>query len=247
MKNNLYVNIGNTNTSFAFLKSNNINELVVETIETSLLKSENYKNVIDQTLEKLDCNIDKVYISSVVSSLNEIIEKYFLNLNKECDFISWKNVSFIDLTNLYNPYQLGSDILTQMCYVNTFAEEAIVVSAGTACVVYHIKNGKLSGCIILPGITQSIKTIINTTDIQNIEFVSTDKIMGFNTNEAISIGLVNNIENIVDNIKKKLNIDCPVICSGGDSKYFSRNKWWFIDNLETIGLFIYAQQKNQNK
>ncbi len=247
---NLYINIGNTNTIFGFSLSNNINELKTHKIPTCLLRKCNYEEILDDSLKNnLKINlkdINVIYVSSVVSSLNENIEKYFSKNNISLHFISYKDFAHIDLSNLYNPYQLGADLLAQMNYVNNFLNEAIVISAGTACVIYHMKNSKLSGCIILDGISQSMKNIANNTDIQNIELIPINKILGFNSNEAISIGLISNIENIVKNLKKEFKTECPIICSGGDSNYFSRNDWWFIENLEIIGLFILDQnQKNK--
>ncbi len=245
---NLYINIGNTNTVFGFTLTNNINELKTHRIKTIELKESNYFKVLDQyikTLKDESIQINKIYLSSVVSLASENIEQYFSSIGIKIHFISYQDFPHIDLSNLYNPYQLGADLLAQINYVNSFLEEAIVVSAGTACAIYHIKNRKFSGCIILDGISQSVKNIAQNTNIQNIELSHVEQLLGFNSNEAISIGLVNNVENIVQKLQKELNTNCPIICSGGDSHYFSRNKWWFIDNLEIIGLFILDQ--NQNK
>lgn len=248
MLTNLYINIGNTNTLFGFSLTNNINELRTHKISTEQLKNSDYSEVLDQYIKSLtdeSIEINKIYISSVVPSINESIEQYFSSIGKEIHFISYQDFPHIDLSNLYNPYQLGADLLAQTNYVNSFVEEAIVVSAGTVCAIYHIKNSKFSGCIILDGISQSMKNITRNTNIQNIELSHVEQLLGFNSNEAISIGLINNVENIVKKLQKELNTDCPIICSGGDSHYFSTNKWWFIDNLEIIGLFILDQ--NQNK
>lgn len=227
MLTNLYINIGNTNTVFGFSLTNNINELKTHKINTKQLKDDNYSKVLDQYIKSLDdesIEINKIYLSSVVPSINENIEQYFMSIGKNIHFITYQDFPHIDLSNLYNPYQLGADLLAQINYVNSFLEEAIVVSAGTACAIYHIKNSKFSGCIILDGISQSMKNITENTNIQNIELNHIDQLLGFNSNEAISLGLINNVENIVKRLQKELNTNCPIICSGGDSHYFSKNK-----------------------
>lgn len=242
----LYINIGNTNTTFAYFLKNDINNPIFKTILTSELKTDNYKEVIDQVISEFQINFNCVYICSVVNSLNEKIEKYFADIHKKCCFPSHNNFSDIDLSEIYNPFQVGNDILVQSFYVSNFIDEAIVISAGTMCVIYHIKNKKLYGCIILPGISQSIDLIKNKTEINDFNLCQTNKLFGSNTQEAISIGLVNNIEHMVDRLKKELNTECSIICTGGDQQYFKHNNWWFINHLEIIGLYLLSQN-NKNK
>ena len=233
----MYINIGNTNVVFGYFKTNNVNSLEIKKIKTSNIK--NNQNVLNDIFEWLpnDFKLKNVIISSVVESFNLVFESFFKNNNINIKFIKTNDVQTVDLSNLHNPYELGVDILVQANYISGFFEEAIVLSAGTATVLYHIKDKKLTGCLILPGISSSIKNLENTTDIHGIQIIETnDKILGQNTNEAISIGLINMIETYIEKIKKYYS-DCPVICSGGNSIYFKNNKWWFINNIEILGLF----------
>ena len=242
MKTNLYINLGNTNIVFGYSKTNDINNIEIIKISSNEIKDLDTNKIIENTFKKIEkeIEINNIYISSVVAILEKKFKDY-LNAKKYVfKFITYKDVNFIDLTNLYNAYELGVDILSQICYVSMFFEEAIVVSVGTASVIYHIsKKAKLSGCVILPGIEKSLEALINSTDIQNVEIINTNNILGLNTSEAVSIGIINMIQNYVMTIKKemKLNSKCPIICTGGNSKYFKNNKWWFIEDLEILGLF----------
>lgn len=246
---NLFINVGNTNTIFSFDLENNIKNLKYFKISTKEIINNNFdilfKSLLDQN--KINHPIKNVYISSVVSVLNDKLEKYFNNEKIQCNFINFKNIPTLDLSSLYNSYELGQDILAQICYIANFFEEAIVFSVGTNSVIYHIDKWKLSGCIILPGIQQSINTIINSSDISNINIVNTEKLFGSNTSEAISIGLINVLENEIKYIIKKTKKDIPVICTGGNMNFFKKNKWWFIENLEILGLYIYKDMLRNKK
>lgn len=244
---NLYINIGNTNTSFAISISNNIEELNVVKRETNIFKKNNFKKNLEEAINQFNLEINFVYISSVVPSINYKFENFFKKRKILFLFISHNEIPYLDLTNLKNPNKLGCDILAQSCYINSFFEEVMVVSLGTASVIYHMKNNKFTGCLILPGIKQSIKSIKDSTEIEEFKIIDTNQMLGTNTNEAISIGIINTIENIVESIMKKLNTNCPIICTGGNAKFFLKNKWWFIDNLEVMGLFLFAQKFSQKK
>ena len=63
----------------------------------------------------------------------------------------------------------------------------------------------------------------------------------------MSIGIINTIENTVELIMKKLDTNCPIICTGGNANFLLKNKWWFIDNLEIMGLFLFAQKFSSQK
>lgn len=247
-KEDLYINIGNTNTTFAYFTNNEINEPKFKTILTSEIKGSNYKEIIEQIVNDFDLDFEYVFICSVVNSVNEKIEKYFEKFNKKCYFSSNNNIPYIDLSDIYNPFQLGSDILLQSFYVSNFVDEAIVVSAGTVCVIYYIKNKKFLGCIMLPGISKTIESINKNTEIEDFKLAPTNKILGSNTNEALSIGIIGNIENVVENLRSKFNTKCAIVCSGGDQEYLKHNDWWFINHLEIIGLYLLSKDiKKQNK
>ncbi|WP_022935355.1 type III pantothenate kinase [Mesomycoplasma moatsii] len=243
MKANLYINLGNTNAIFAFSEKNNINNLKVTKIKSKTIINDetNLKNIFNKINKKIQ--IKKIYISSVNNQLGEKLKKYLEENEYKYKFLSYKDTKFLDLSKLYNPYELGNDILSQLCYVSSFFEEAIVVSLGTASVIYHLKNNKLSGVVILPGISQSLNNLTTKTDIQNVEIIDTKNKLGLNTSESISIGLLHSIENQIKCIKNDLKTNCPIICTGGDMKYFSNKKWWFIENLEILGLFTLIEKK----
>ena len=161
----------------------------------------------------------------MVPSINYKFENFFKKRRIVFLFISHNEIPYLDLTNLKNPSELGSDILAQSCYINRFFEEVMVVSLGTASIIYHMKDNKFTGCLILPGIKNSINSIKDSTEIEEFKIIDTDQILGTNTNEAISIGIINTIENTVESIMKKLDTNCPIICTGGNASFLLKNKW----------------------
>lgn len=243
-KNYLYIAFGNTNTSFAVFDSDKIEENNIVKIKTKeFLEKDNFGPTFWQIVKDFNLsNIDKVFISSVVLRLNEKVNKFFKENKIETIFLSTENQISLDLSKLYNQWELGADIIAQSTYVTHFFQEAIIVSLGTATIIYHIKDNVFNGCIIMPGINKSQEILEKNTSIKSCNLDVQEKNLGFNTQEAISIGILNSIEVIVNNLTKELNTKCPIIYSGGNSFYFRERKWWHIKNLELLGLYIFSKK-----
>lgn len=229
---NLYINIGNTNTTL--IKIDNVfDPKDIKKIKT--LDFEKYFNVLKSKINEY--KIEKIYICSTKSDISNKIKKEINNVF----FIDINKIDDISFNKLDNKKELGQDILAQLMYIKNKFDNAIVISLGTATVIYSYKNKTLEGCIILPGIYQNINTIENTTDIKDIRIVNSNKILGTNTNEAISIGILKTIKNFVEQIKDEKS---SIIYTGGNSQLFiNESNWIKIDNLELVGLIEYSKMK----
>ncbi len=229
MENTLLVNIGNTNTTIAYLQKNN---LKIEKIATSNIEKINFNNDIKNCL-----------ICSVNNRGNEIIQKRLKESKIKFKNLTHKDFKLINLSHLKNPNEIGVDLLSQLNYINSIEKQAIIISLGTATVIHCIKNKIFQGAIILPGIYESKKTITNSTDIEIISLNKTNNLLGLNTNEAISIGLINTIENFINQLLIKYK-KAKVFYTGGNAKYFKNTKNWnYIENLEILGMSLLINNK----
>lgn len=249
----LYINFGNTTSSFAIFNFNNIEENIIIKKKTKQFTKEeaDFNFNMSDVIEKLGIkNVGNVFVCSVIYKLNKRTKNYFKEKNTEVVFLSNENQSFLNLNKLYNRWELGADLISQSIYVTHFFKEAIVISLGTATAIYHIKNNIFNGCIIMPGIKTSQSYLEELIDVKFPVLNIQKKTLGLNTKEAISIGILNSIKITAENLMNELKINCPIIYTGGNSSYFNDLQWWNIENLEILGLFIFSKnyyQSNKKK
>lgn len=236
-KSNLYINIGNSNIRIGYFKNKKLKIIVRDIFE---FKNDDwFKNLkkIFNDIKKM-IEIKNAYISSTNSLLKEKIIFILNEENINHKFIKKsdvKNISF----NLINPKEeIGQDLLAQMV---TIDDETIVISLGTATVIYYI-NEKLEfiGCSISLGIQKIIDNInlLTAIKIKDSEIVSNKKSLGVSTNQALSSGILNSIKYHVDKIREEYNVSnkCKIIFTGGNSKFINFKDWTKIDDLEIRGL-----------
>lgn len=248
LNNNLYISIGKSITKFARFEQDKIqNESIIKIETQKLIEFSDINKLLDDIYSKFDCKnkkkcIKKVFICSVVYELNERFKNLFKKNDIEVVFLSNENQFSLDLSNLYNPWELGADIIAQSIYVTHFFNEAIVVSLGTITAIYYLKNNIFQGCILMPGVKTSLNDFESILKIKLNQISIQNKTLGLNSHESICIGILNSIKNEVDNLVHKLKIKCPIIFSGGNSEYFDSLNWWHVDNLDLLGLYIYSKK-----
>lgn len=240
----LYIVAGKTTTSLAMPESSKQlgSRKIVRTLSEKL-NNEDFESHFSSLIDQLSSEpIKKVFVCSVYQLLNVKIEQYFQQRNIEIIFLTNQNQAILDLSMLYNPWDLGPDLIAQLIYITRFFKEAIVVSLGTVTAIYHAKNNALKGVILLPGVQPSLHQIESLLDIRLLELKFQEKPLGLNNQEAISIGVVNTVETVVDDLVKKLKTKCPIIYSGGGSIFFHNKNWWYIEDLDLLGLYIFSRR-----
>ena len=245
----LYVVVGKTITSLAIpqldrpLGARKVVRTLTKNLQTNFAIE--FPLLVKQLIGE---KIDEVYICSVTPSLNKTIKYYFENQEVPITFLTNQNQDVLDLTKLYNSWDLGADLIAQLIYITHFFKEAIVVSLGTITAIYHTQDNALNGVVLLPGIKGSLNYLEQVMDIKLLDLKSEEeKLLGLSNQEAISLGLINTVEIVVDNLVQKLGTKCPIIYSGGNSYYFHNKNWWHIEDLDLLGLYIFGRQKIFNK
>jgi len=189
-------------------------------------------------------NFAEFYISTVVDEVKTKLNKNF----KKIKFITHKDVSeFIKIK--YDTKNLGSDrIISAFCCKELFGGETLIISCGSTIVLDYInKKCEYVGGEIFPGIKMLITSLYESTSkLPLVKKLSTNKLIGKNTKECISSGIINfcfsGIRNFVDFLKPK-----NVVITGGDGNIFFkklnyRNKYK-INNLVLLGIVIWGYYK----
>lgn len=240
----LYIVAGKTTTTLAMPESTKQlgSRKIVRTLSEKL-NSDDFDALLSTLIEQLSHEpVKKVFVCSVYQALNAKIESYFQSKEIEIIFLTNQNQSILDLSKLYNPWDLGPDLIAQLIYITRFFKEAIIVSLGTVTAIHHAKDNASKGVILMPGVHPSLHQIETLLDIRLLELKFQKKPLGLNNQEAISIGVVNTIEIVVDNLVKKLRTKCPIIYTGGGSIFFHNKNWWYIEDLDLLGLYIFSRR-----
>ena len=223
----IFINIGNTYT-------------------TLLLNSEVYKFKTLSLKSKI-IEFDKnalVFISSVVSECNLLIENHFSKVyfldstNSNLDFSLMKNYSTIGADRLANA-------IACCCL---YKDNCLIVDCGTYFTIELVnKKEQFLGGFILPGrhlqrVAVSDKKSLPYLQVSNLD---TKKVLGKNTDEAIELGidkgLVGSLSYLINDIKDKY--DIKKLCfTGGDGIYYHNffPEAVYIEDLTLQGLKFWS-------
>ena len=218
----LYVDIGNTNMKFHF-----------DGKYISFPTKENY--TVDTLFNELpkelqDTKLSKVVLSSVVPSKQKLV----IGISKKYWTITPIIIAYPLKTgikiNVDEPKKIGSDIVCLAAYANSQSEESIIVNMGTATTITHVLNKEIKGVIIIPGFMTSLESLIDSAaKISEIDLFLPKKNIGNNTDESISIGMINGHVHMIRGFINDINKDATLILSGGNSKLISKHlpefKW----------------------
>jgi len=168
-----------------------------------------------------EVNIEKVIISSVVSSifapLEKAVEKYFKISSFE---VKAEKVRIPLLCD--NPEEVGADrIANVVATTELYRLPAIVIDFGTATTFDVVsERGEYLGGVIAPGVRCAIESLAEKTEaLFPVEFKKPVYIIGKNTNDSLISGVfyhsLGGVREIIKEIKKVLGEKTKVIATGG--------------------------------
>jgi len=217
----LCVDVGNTNVNFGVFKGKKIiKKFSISTKSLCFTQSK-------QKIEKI--KIDDAIISSVVPSVNKILEKSLKVLLDKQPYILGKNLT-VPIKNLYHePKQVGQDrLVNAYAGIKLFGAPLVVVDFGTA-ITFDIvsKNKEYLGGLILPGLNISLEALAEKTALlPKINLNSPKELIGRNTQNSILSGIIYGFSTLTDGIikkiKNKMNKSIRVIGTGGNIRFISR-------------------------
>ena len=232
---NLYIDIGNSYIKFSVL-DNDIKTFKYKTKDD--YSSDSLFSILSDDLK--NSMFENVYIVSVVPKMESLIielsNKFF---NKEPRMVSHPMKMGINVKTK-NPKEVGSDLVCLAAYASSICDNAIIVNMGTATTLTHVKNNELIGVNILPGIELQINSLINNAaKISDMNLKVKNSWIGKDTEESISIGILNAQLEIIKIMTKSIDSNANVIVSGGNSKYFINdlpNEFTLVEEATTLGM-----------
>jgi type III pantothenate kinase len=152
------------------------------------------------------------------------------------------------VTNAYEkPELLGADRFLAMIAAYHLAQKAVlVIDLGTALTVDLIdKNGMHQGGIITPGTALMRTSLKQTALIDSVHKNNTNKLFGFNTQDAISCGCDNMIQTLLERYvtyARQQDSNTQIFFTGGGSKYYNHFQATFVKDLVMDGLALACPQ-----
>lgn len=212
----LFIDIGNTNIKVHYNLKNKDYYLCFPTKEK--YTPDTFFNLLPKDLQ--EANVSQAYVCSVVPVLSNIIEGMIKRMWNIFPMLIQYPVKTGIKINTDNPKEVGADLVAMAAYAAKNKKESIVVNLGTATTIIYVKNSALEGAVIMPGIEISYESLINNASkLNDVKLqVSEKHIIGKNTTDAISIGVLEGHVQAIKGIIKQINDHCHVYISGGNSK-----------------------------
>ncbi|NQZ28971.1 MAG: type III pantothenate kinase [Mycoplasmatales bacterium] len=216
----LYFDIGNTSIKMNFKL--NRKEFYVSFKTKNNFSPDSLFSFLPEEVKK--AKVENAWISSVVptqlATVEEMIIKYFGIKPKIISFPIKTGIKF----KATNPKTIGSDIIALSTYIASKSNNAIIINLGTATTITHVKNKTMMGTIFAPGIMVGIESLVaNASKLHEINLKLVDKLIGNNTEECLSIGILKGHIHMIRGFIKEIDSDADVFISGGNSK-FIKNK-----------------------
>ncbi|WP_072865876.1 type III pantothenate kinase [Marinitoga hydrogenitolerans] len=169
-------------------------------------------------------DINAVIISSVVPSVNYILDKYAQKYyGVEAIFVSSNKLNGMKLKVDY-PNEVGADrIANALALRKYYSKNSIAVDFGTAITIDVIYNGDFIGGSIIPGInTQMMALFSKTAKLPQVELKFLDYSVGKNTIDNIQIGIIKTvvygIQQLLKDIEKEYKTKFDIVITGGIGK-----------------------------
>jgi len=253
--NMVFGDIGNTLTKICL-----VNNKKFEIKKTFYFKSSEIliKKLLSKNIKKIIKNksLYNVAVFSSVAPNYELIMRNFFKKNYKIKVVEIKKSPITNLIkiNVKNSKQVGSDrIANAIGALKKYKANCIILDFGTATTFDVVtKEGSYNGGVIAPGVTLSLKSLVNSADqIPTFALTKQNKVVGKNTLEALRSGFywgyTGLINNIILKIEKETKKNYKVIFTGGYADLFktSITRPFKIDKNITINGIIEIFKTNK--
>ena len=224
----IFGDIGNTLTKICLadnkkLKVKKVFYFKSKDILSEKILNKNFKKILkNKTLDKI------ALFSSVVPKYELILKKflkkfYSINLNE----IKKSPINKLVKIKILNKKQIGSDrVANAVGALKKYKRNCIILDFGTATTFDVVtKNGFYNGGIIAPGVSLSLKSLVNKADqIPTFSLIKQKRVVGKNTIQALRSGFywgyTGLINNIILKIEKETKKNYKIIFTGGYADLF---------------------------
>lgn len=212
------IDVGNTNIKIVKSDGNMIyDKTLISTNKTKL--SAEYAMILSPLL---NFEFDTVVIASVVPHVTEVLVDYFTRVFKIKPLILKAGLKTGIMINTNHPNQIGADLVAVAVGTLSYEEdEYIIVDAGTATKLIHVKDKILHGVVIAPGFKTSMDGLIsNASLLADIPLDEPKHVLGKDTTACLQSGAIyghaSMIEGLIKRVKKEIgNPNARVIGTGG--------------------------------
>lgn len=182
------------------------------------------KNIL--ALHGLDYKkIDNCIISSVVPPLSSAVKNAVVTLCNIVPLVVGPGIKTGLNIKIDNPAQLGADlVVSAVGAVAEYTLPCIIIDMGTASTVSVIdKNAQFLGGVIAAGVGLTLKALTeNTSQLPSIDITAPKSVIGKNTVDSMSSGLVFGtaamLDGLIERISDELGETPTVIATGGLSR-----------------------------
>lgn len=192
-------------------------------------------------------------ISSVVPELNKVFRTISDELDIPVSFVGPGVKTGVKI-KIDNPKELGTDIVCDALSTYThYSESAIVVDMGTATTITLSIDKEIKGVSICAGlITQKNAIVGKASQLAQFEFTDPKKAIGTNTIDSLNNGLLLGhsymIQGIINQIKREISMELPVVITGGASVFMKNilpKDYIFDGDLLIKGLIEIYKKNNK--
>lgn len=246
----LAIDVGNTNIVIGCCEENKVlfKERLSTNREATMLEyAILFKNVLELNGAE-PSEIEGGIISSVVPSVTLSVRSAVKKLiNKEIMVVGPGIKTGLSI-RIESPKQLGSDLVVDaVAGIARYSAPMIIFDLGTATTASVIdKNRTYIGGMIIPGVNVSLDALTsNTSQLRRISLEPPKKLIGGNTVECMTSGIIYStaasLDGIADRIEQELGESTTVVATGGLAPVivpFCRRKIIVNDDLLLEGLII---------
>lgn len=220
----LAIDIGNTNTKLGIFKNDEL--LFITRLNTSSQKTADQIAIemrdFFRVYNILPENIVGAIISSVVPNRSSIIKNAVKSLCKITPLMLGPGLKSGINIKIDNPASLGADLVACAVAANRqYETPCIIYDLGTATTVTVIdKDKNLIGGAIMPGINISLDALINNAaKLSSFELCENPPLIGKNTTDCISSGLILGTSAMIDEFSSKIEDELgekvTIVATGG--------------------------------
>ncbi len=251
----LAIDIGNTNLVIGCIEGEKI--CFEERLSTNISKTE-LEYVVDfitilnlHQIEKE--SITGCIVASVVPPLNTIVKSAIEKLLHISPIFVGPGVKTGLNIAIDNPASVGADLIVNaVAGLKEYGAPLVLIDMGTATTITVLDEKKnYIGGIILPGLKVSLEALVNgTSQLPRISLEAPKKVIARNTVDSMKSGMVigqaAEMDGLIDRIWEELNMETPVVASGGLAGFIVPHcrKKIILDNELTMKGLGYIYRKN---
>ncbi len=213
--------VGNTNIKIGLADLNKVKKIYRLKTATSKTADEYY--LLLKGLISCD-EVKGIVISSVVPSLTTTLEELALRYFNVNPIIFGQGIKTGLMIKADNPKEVGADLIADCIGSFDYGDKVLVIDLGTANKFIYVENKVFKGCIITPGVENSLNSLVSSTALlPKVEIKAPKKVLGNNTitcmQSGITYGNAAMIDGFIERIKQEVNVaDLKVVATGGLAK-----------------------------